>query len=75
MEETLMYKFLPYSKFEFSFPVTLCLPFKNCPSQFLSHLELAEPAFCSEELSCFHYKNQNKSLTLSSLLGKFKFAV
>ena len=26
VEETLMYKFPQYSKFEFSFPVTLCLP-------------------------------------------------
>ena len=27
VEETLVYMFSPYSKFEFSFPVTLCLPF------------------------------------------------
>ena len=27
VEETLMYKFLPYSQFEFSFPDTLYLPF------------------------------------------------
>ena len=31
--------------------------------------------FCSEELSCLPYKNPNKSLTLSSWEGKFKFAV
>ena len=43
--------------------------------QFLSHWELAEPVFCSEELSFLPYKNQNKSLTVSSLAGKFKFAV
>ena len=49
--------------------------FKTCPSQFLSHWELAEPVFCSEELSCLPYKNQNQSLTFSSLAGKFKFAV
>ena len=30
--------------------------------------------FCTKELSCLPYKNQNKSLTLSSLAGKFKFA-
>ena len=48
--------------------------FKNCP-QFFSHWELSEPVFCSEELNCRPYKNQNKSLTLSSLAGKFKFAV
>ena len=29
VEETLMYKFSPYSRFEFSFPVTLCLPFNE----------------------------------------------
>ena len=74
MEETLMYKFSPYNKFGFSFPVTLYL-FKNCLSQFLSYWKLAEPVFCSEELSCLPYKNQNKSLTLSFLLGKIKFAV
>ena len=45
--------------------------FKKCPSQFLSHWELAEIVFSSEELSCLPYK----SLTLSSLAVKFKFAV
>ena len=45
--------------------------FNNCPSPFLSHWELAESVFCSEELSCLSYKNQN--LTLSSLAEKFKF--
>ena len=30
--------------------------FNNCPSQFLSHWELAESVFCSEELSFLpHY--------------------
>ena len=49
--------------------------FKNCPPQFLSHWELAEPLFCSEQLSCLPYKDQNKGPTLGSLIGKFKFAV
>ena len=75
MEETLVYKFSPYSKFELSFSVTLCLPFYESPSQFLTNWELAELVFCSEELSCLPYKNQNKSLSLSSLVGKFKYAV
>jgi len=48
---------------------------KNCSSQFFSNWESAEPVFCSEELSCLPYKNQNKSLTLSFGEGKFKFAV
>ena len=38
--------------------------FKKCPSQFLIYWELAEPVFCSEELSCLPYKNQNKSLSV-----------
>ena len=59
-----------------SFPVALCLYlFKNGPSQFSSHWESAEPVFCSEELSSLPCKNQNKSLTLSYYVGKFKFAV
>ena len=49
--------------------------FKNCPFQFLSHWELDEPVFCSEELSCLHYKTQTKSVTLSLLPEKFKFAL
>ena len=49
--------------------------FKNCPSQFFSHCESAEPVFCSKELSSLPFKNQNKSLALSYLVGKFKFAV
>ena len=48
---------------------------KNCSSQFFSNWKSAEPVFCSEELSCLPYKNQNKSLTLSFGEGKFKFAV
>ena len=72
VEETLMYKFSPYNKFEFSFSVTLYL-FKNCPSQFLSYWKLAEPVFCS--VLFLPYKNQKKILTLSFLLGKIKFAV
>ena len=56
--------------------LTLCAYlFKNCPSQLLSYWEVAQPVFCSEELSCLPYKNQNKSLNLSSLAGKFKFAI
>ena len=57
--------------------LSLCVYlFKNCPSQFLSQLELAESVFCShKELSCLSCKNKNKSLTLSYFVGKFKFAV
>ena len=49
--------------------------FFSCHSVFLSWDTglLAEPMFCSEELSCLPCKNQNKSLNLSS--GKLKFAV
>jgi hypothetical protein len=43
---------------------------KKSPPQILSHLELTEPVFCSEELSFLPYKNQNQNLTLSSLAGK-----
>ena len=35
--------------------------FKNYPSQFLSHWELAESVFFCEELSCLPYKNQTKA--------------
>ena len=56
--------------------LSLCVYlFKNCPSQFLSHWDSAEPVFCSEELGSLTYKNQNNSLILSYLVGKFKFAV
>ena len=65
VEETLA--FSPYSKFKFSFPVTLSF-------SVLSPRELAEPVFSSEELSCLPYKNLNKSLTLSFLSEKFNFA-
>ena len=59
----------------FSF-LSLCVNiFKDSPSQFLSHWELAEQVFCSEELSFLPYKNQNKSLTLSSLSGKIKICL
>ena len=56
-------------KIEFSFLLLSVYIFKNCSSQFLSHYELAEPVFCSEELSFLLYKNKNKSLVLSSVLG------
>ena len=71
MEEALIYKFSAYSKFESYPPVTLWYLFKNCSSHFFSHLELAELVFCIEELNCLLYKNPNKSLTLSSLSGKY----
>ena len=53
--------------------LSLCVYiFKKCPSQFLIHWE---PVFCSEELSCLPYKNQNqKNLIRSTLAGKLKFA-
>ena len=47
---------------------------KNDSSQFFSSWKSsAESVFCSEELSCLPYKNQNKSLTLSFGEVKFKF--
>jgi len=56
--------------------LSLCIYlFKNFPSQFFSHWKSAEPVFCSEDLSNLHCKNQNKSLPLSYLVGKFKFVV
>ena len=56
--------------------LSLCVYlFKNCPSKFLSHWESAETVFCREELGSLPCKNQNKSLTLGYLVGKFKFAV
>ena len=104
-----------YSKFEFSFIVTLVYLLNNSSSQFLSspiacasmgtngasknretgcccccccnqssfpflfcifsYWQSAEAVFSSEELSCLPYKNQNKSKTLSSWEGKFKFAL
>ena len=38
VEETLMYKFSLFSKFESSFSVTRCLNFKNFHSQFFESL-------------------------------------
>ena len=53
--------------------LSLCVYlFKNCP-QFLSYWESAKPEFCSEELSSLPCRNQNKSLTLSYVVGKFEF--
>ena len=72
MEERLYNKTSLYSKFEFAFPVTLCLPFKEL---LFSNWKSAEPVFCSEELIRFPYKNQNKSLTLCFGEEKFKFAL
>ena len=37
--------------------LSLCVYcFEKCPSQFLSHWEVAEPVFCSEDLSCLQKK-------------------
>ena len=56
--------------------MSLCVYlFKNFPSQFLSYWESAEPMFFSEELSSLPCKNQNKRLTLSYLVEKFKSCV
>jgi hypothetical protein len=56
--------------------LSLCVYlFNKCPSEFLSHWELVEPVSSCEELCCLSNKNQNKSLTLSSLEGKFTFAL
>ena len=58
-----------YSKFEFSFSVTLYLPFQEL---FFLVFQLLEVSWASEELSCLPYKNQNKSLTLSFGEGKIQ---
>ena len=50
VEEMLMYNSEHTAKFEISLPVTLCLPLKNCLSQFLSHWEPGEPVFYSVEV-------------------------
>ena len=50
----------------------------SCHSEFTFDVSYSvfesHQCFCSKELSCLPYKNQNKSVTLSSLAGKFKFA-
>ena len=54
--------------------LSLCVYlFKKCPSQFLSHWELAGPVFCSEELSCLLYKKLKQNPRSSSLAEKYKF--
>ena len=55
-----MYNSQHTAKFEFSFPVTLCLPFQELS---FSVFELAEPVFYSKELSFPAYKNNNKSIS------------
>ena len=72
VEETLIYNSQHTAKFEFSFPVTLCLSFCEL---FLSHWESAEPVFCSEELSFLPYKKQNKSRIFFSGRENSNFAV
>lgn len=72
VEDRLFKKTSPYSKFEFSFPVTLCLPFKELFFSVFSNWESAEQVFWSEELSSLPYKNKNKSLTLSFGGGKIQ---
>ena len=65
-----------YENLKSSIFLSLCVYLcQNCVSQFLSHCESAELVFCSEELRSFPCKNQHKSLTLSDLVRKFKFAV
>ena len=61
VEETLVYMFSPYRKFEFSSPVTLVYLFKNCLSQFSSPWESAEPVFCSGKLGSLPCKNKTKA--------------
>jgi hypothetical protein len=39
----------------------------------LTHWELAEPVFCSEELSCLLYKKPKPKPNSGSLAEKFKF--
>ena len=47
VKKTIMYNSEHTAKFEISLPVTLCLPLKNCRSQFLSHWESGELVFYS----------------------------
>ena len=68
MEETLMYN--SYSKIHMNF-LFLSL-FKDCPSQFLSHWESAEPVFCGEELSFLLYINHLKPKENPVLGGKIQ---
>ena len=53
VEKTIMYNSVHTAKFEISLPVTLCLPLKNCRSQFLSHWESGEPVFYSVKVWSF----------------------
>ena len=48
--------------------------FKKIP-QFLSHWELAEPVFCSEELSCLLYKKPKQKPNSGSLAEKIQVCV
>ena len=75
VEERLYKKVHSTANLNFLFLSLFFYLLKNCFSQFFSNWKSAEPVFCSEELSCLPYKNQNKSLTLSFGEGKFKFAV
>jgi hypothetical protein len=75
VEERLYKKLHSTANLNFLFLSLFVYLLKNCSSQFFSNWKSAEPVFCSEELSCLPYKNQNKSLTLSFGEGKFKFAV
>ena len=62
----------PTANLNFLFLLLFVYPLKNCSSQFFSNSKSAEPVFCSEELSCLPYKNQNKN---PNSQGKFKFAI
>ena len=56
------------------FPATLCIYiFKHCPSQFLNHLESAEPVFWSEELSFFSLQKPKQTPDSQFWAEKFKF--
>ena len=67
---------LKYNSKGVSVVETLCVYIlKNCHFQFLSHVVSAELVFCSEELIFLPYKNQNKSLTLSSRQENSNFSV
>jgi hypothetical protein len=74
-EERLYKKLYSTANLNFIFLSIFVYLVKNSSSQFFSNWKSTEPVFCSEELSCLPYKNQNKSLTLSFCEGKYKFAV
>ena len=73
VQETLVYKFSAYSKFEFSVPVTLCLPFWEVAFSVSESLRVRWASVLQWGTQLCSFKKKEKK-TLSSLAGKFKFA-